>query len=106
MYFNKNIAISNGALAYLYKDGVLYDTITTPSALQANDNILYLEFNISTMDVGDIETGRYSIVPPNVSSANNIENWSSYALNDWYFDVTNGDYLGSDYDENDYLINI
>jgi len=82
----------------------LYDTITTPSALQANDNILYLEFNISTMDVGDIELGRYSIVTPNVSSANNIENWSGYALNEWYFDVQEGEFDGAEFD-NEFLIN-
>ena len=105
LYFNKNITISNGALAYLYKDGILYDTITTPSALQANDDVMFLEFNISTIAVGDIETGRYSIVTPNVSSANNIENWSGYALNEWYFDVQEGDWNSSDFNNSDWLTN-
>ena len=57
------------------------------------------------MDVGDIELGRYSIVTPNVSSANNIENWNGYALNEWYFDVQEGDWNSSDFNNSDWLTN-
>lgn len=103
LYFNKNITISNGALAYLYKDGVLYDTITTPSALQANDDIMFLEFNVSIMAVGDIETGRYSIVTPTANSG--VDVWNGFALNEWYFDVQEGDWNSSDFNNEDWLTN-
>lgn len=104
LYFDRNVTIEIGALAYLYKDGVLYDTITTPSALQANDNILFLEFNISSLPVEDIENGRYSIVTPNVNDASGVDVWTGFTLNEWYFDVTTGEFESTEFSE-EFLIN-
>lgn len=105
LYFNKNIKINDGDEAYLYLDGVKIDTATTPSRLQANDNVLFVEFDLSNLPVEDIDIGRYSIVIPKIYTLNDIDFWIGYTINQWYFDVQEGDWDNLDFNNEDWLTN-
>jgi len=103
VFFNKFGTLRNGAIAKLYRNSFLLETITTPSNYQLNDDKLFFDFAYFNPPlITDIENGNYEIKITNTDITSGIENPSVIS---WNFTIADGQYSNTDYDNSQYLTN-
>ena len=101
--YNKNASLRSGAIAKLYRNNILLETITTPSNYQLNDDKLFFGFDYFNAPlVTDILNGNYEIKITNTDITSGIENPSVIS---WNFTIADGQYSNTDYDNSQYLTN-
>jgi hypothetical protein len=94
--FNKNISLVDGFIIKLYKGGVL-QTIT-PTTYDVTDNLLEVTPDYT------FTNGSYSIVIEPNQVFSGAEFWQGFGANEWTFEVVDGEYDNTEYN-NEYLLN-
>jgi len=93
LIFNKNIEILANFALKVYKDGVLHQTVT---AVVVVDDTLTTDINITANGVYDI------IIDENLIKSG-VELYAGLRLGDLKYTIIDGEYDGTEYDNDDYL---
>jgi len=95
--FNRNITLVDGFVIKLYKGGVLQSI--TPTVYTPTLNVL---------DIAPTYTftnGSYAIVIEPNQIYNGADYWQGFGAGQWTFDVIDGEFEATEFDNDEFLIN-
>lgn len=100
IYFNKTLNNITSINCKIYKDNILFKTITESQIGFTNDLLVQLG-----SDITDFTNGEYNIVIEPIPNLAGTETWQGITFGNWIFTIADGEYDPTEYDNTEYLIN-